>query len=81
MVQEAPGTYTRTKINSLRPNGGEENGGERMDTTYFDRYSQRAYMFEISECRNGRNGGDGNGRRYHMRGTKSDVGSARNKQP
>lgn len=45
-----------------------------MDTTYFDKDSQRAYMFEISEWRNGGNGGDGNGKGDHMRGIKSDVG-------
>lgn len=52
-----------------------------MDTTYFDKDSQKAYMFEILEWRNGRNGGDENGRRDHMREIESDVGSARNKQP
>lgn len=52
-----------------------------MDTTYFDKDSQKAYMFEILEWRNGRNGGDENGRRDHMREIGSDVGSARNKQP
>jgi len=67
---------THVQKNSPRPNGEREGVGRKKEWIQhiLTKIHREHTCSKYRNGENGRNGEDGNGRRDHMRGIKSDVG-------